>query len=431
MLWCILFPAIYTLSKVLVPYESDKKSFEKFVNYTSSMFTVKYGERDVDDNRIPSSSESRPSSVVKSATRPSEIMLTVRPSSTFLHGTAAIDSSNFRMSEMSNSGDRLSDISISSASDAYAKRSSDVETSDIQKLEAPVAAAPLNLANYRENLPVSVQLNIPRMSTSNLEDASDFGNASDDEPDKKNSAKVSLYKFSSRAVKYTSYFAADLWFLYLSSVCLNLLRMGLNFEAKNPKQPIMSLSFAERTEEERKLWKTRREEFFPPYKDLCKEVYRDLSRRFRRVLGMVSHRDKKKSLTIVEFILEMFVFFISYTGIGHFATITGRNKWIIVIRKYAIFFCVCLGIWTDEFFESYGLNKYVDPSDEYYIGNVNSVGATADSGKENMQSTFTYLLEGIICTRAVLLQTYATITPLSLFAIGKQQELSINKSKTA
>jgi hypothetical protein len=56
-----------------------------------------------------------------------------------------------------------------------------------------------------------------------------------------------------------------------------------------------------------------------------------------------------------ESILEPFNSIFALMGIGHFFTPTGRYFWKVVLNNYKIFLCVCLGIWTDEAVEAYGL----------------------------------------------------------------------------
>jgi hypothetical protein len=58
-----------------------------------------------------------------------------------------------------------------------------------------------------------------------------------------------------------------------------------------------------------------------------------------------------------DFILEPLAGFIAFLGIGHFFTPTGRYYWKVVLNNYKIFLCVCLGIWTDEGVEAYGLEE--------------------------------------------------------------------------
>jgi hypothetical protein len=58
-----------------------------------------------------------------------------------------------------------------------------------------------------------------------------------------------------------------------------------------------------------------------------------------------------------DFILEPFAGFLALLGLGHFFTPTGRYYWNIVLNNYKIFLCVCLGIWTDDAVEAYGLEE--------------------------------------------------------------------------
>jgi hypothetical protein len=58
-----------------------------------------------------------------------------------------------------------------------------------------------------------------------------------------------------------------------------------------------------------------------------------------------------------ESILEPFSSIFALIGIGHFFTPTGRYYWKVVLNNYKIFLMVCLGIWTDEAVEAYGLEE--------------------------------------------------------------------------
>jgi hypothetical protein len=58
-----------------------------------------------------------------------------------------------------------------------------------------------------------------------------------------------------------------------------------------------------------------------------------------------------------ESILDPVAGFVAFLGIGHFFTPTGRYYWKVVLNNYKIFLMVCLGIWTDEAVEAYGLEE--------------------------------------------------------------------------
>jgi hypothetical protein len=58
-----------------------------------------------------------------------------------------------------------------------------------------------------------------------------------------------------------------------------------------------------------------------------------------------------------DYVLEPFASLLALLGVGHFLTPTGRYYWKLVLNNYKIFLCVCLGIWTDEAVEAYGLEE--------------------------------------------------------------------------
>jgi hypothetical protein len=226
--------------------------------------------------------------------------------------------------------------------------------------------------------------------------------------------RKTVFNLLGRLIKLSSIFALDLWFLTFSSFNLSFFRYFIRQSGDmNTLMPLI-VPFYSQTSGEKKKWKMRREEFFPPYKDICKDVQRSLMRRTCRILGFPSTHSTGYLSALILGVLNAFFLVISYLGLGHFLTANGRRRWVIVIRKYVIFTCVCCGIWTDEFFECMGLNRYVNPRDENYIGNLRN------SYQSTTQFTFSLLLAGIVNTRAVLLQVDPYLTPVSLFAIGKK-----------
>jgi hypothetical protein len=58
-----------------------------------------------------------------------------------------------------------------------------------------------------------------------------------------------------------------------------------------------------------------------------------------------------------EFVIYPFTSILAFVGIGHFLTFTGRYYWNVVFHNYKTFLFVCLGIWTDEAVEAYGLEE--------------------------------------------------------------------------
>jgi hypothetical protein len=56
-----------------------------------------------------------------------------------------------------------------------------------------------------------------------------------------------------------------------------------------------------------------------------------------------------------EFVIQPFSSCLAFIGIGHFFTPIGRYYWKVLFNNYKVFLLVCLGVWTDEAVEAYGL----------------------------------------------------------------------------
>ena len=84
----------------------------------------------------------------------------------------------------------------------------------------------------------------------------------------------------------------------------------------------------------------------PPYYRLCYIVQAELCESLRIVYTL-----RAVSIPIS--------YFLAFSGIGHGLTAIGREYWLVVIRKYSLFFCACMGIWTDETYEAYEIEDLV------------------------------------------------------------------------
>ena len=128
----------------------------------------------------------------------------------------------------------------------------------------------------------------------------------------------------------------------------------------------------------------------PPYFRLCFMEQRELFEIFKT----------KRYLRWVSFPLSCLLVF---ACLGHMFTAVGRKHWEIVIRKYVIFVCACLGIWNDESFEAYELETLVKDFTE--------------SNPEEATIQFVPLVIGF---RAILLQALgSTTTLMSIFIISQ------------
>ena len=52
-------------------------------------------------------------------------------------------------------------------------------------------------------------------------------------------------------------------------------------------------------------------------------------------------------------------YIIGFSGVGHLLSVVGRKYWAIVLRKFYLFACVCVGFWTDESYAAYELEDLV------------------------------------------------------------------------
>ena len=50
---------------------------------------------------------------------------------------------------------------------------------------------------------------------------------------------------------------------------------------------------------------------------------------------------------------------LAYSGLGHPFSEIGRKIWKIVIWKYFVFSKACLGIWTDDMYHCYDMDKLI------------------------------------------------------------------------
>jgi hypothetical protein len=88
------------------------------------------------------------------------------------------------------------------------------------------------------------------------------------------------------------------------------------------------------------------------------------------------------------------------TSFGHLLTEVGRKNWKIVGRKYFLFACICLGIWTDEIYEAYELDS------------LPTVFAESDLNEATI-----LFVPLIISFRAILLQALGASTTLASIAV--------------
>ena len=84
----------------------------------------------------------------------------------------------------------------------------------------------------------------------------------------------------------------------------------------------------------------------PPYYQLCYMVQVELCRTIRVMYSL------RPISTPISYLL-------SFTSIGHAFTSVGFQFWTVVVRKYIMFVCACLGIWFNKIYEAYRIEALV------------------------------------------------------------------------
>ena len=84
----------------------------------------------------------------------------------------------------------------------------------------------------------------------------------------------------------------------------------------------------------------------PPFHKLCYQVQQELEKE----LGSFC------SMGLFSLLVS---YFLAFSCVGHLFSASGRKQWGIVVWKYILFACVCVGLWTDEIFEAYEVTDLV------------------------------------------------------------------------
>jgi len=105
-------------------------------------------------------------------------------------------------------------------------------------------------------------------------------------------------------------------------------------------------AFHERTAEENLRWKERQKKTMPSYFTLCRLEHQEICQWF----GARVWRG---------FQCSWVAYIMAFIGLGHFTTSIGRQTWYCVIWKIVRFFGLCLGYWTDDVVELYGIHRHI------------------------------------------------------------------------
>ena len=148
-----------------------------------------------------------------------------------------------------------------------------------------------------------------------------------------------------------------------------------------------AVTSAEKDSELSSQWESVKLTQLPPYAQLCERVRIELH-------DIIKRRNLPLPSTSVSLLLATI-------GLGHFLTREGRRCWAAVFRKYLVFLQVCFGIWTEEAFEAFEVER------------ISQLMLTAEEDEG-----ITLLLEFIVGPRALLFQVVQYGALLSAFVLS-------------
>ena len=120
------------------------------------------------------------------------------------------------------------------------------------------------------------------------------------------------------------------------------------------------------------------------YHDLCYLVTTELRKRYKLPI--------------------LFAMCLSWLGLGHFITRVGKIHWKLVLRKYYMFLCACLGVWSDEVVASFA---FEETTCALYINKPNVV--TTDD--HDIYRSLLYINVGM---KSIVLQIFPIMTIVSV-----------------
>lgn len=161
------------------------------------------------------------------------------------------------------------------------------------------------------------------------------------------------------ALKSSSFVAPDLLMATSAVYWLNKLVVILGAEPRFKYDSILWSPFRTGTPDEHVVWEEEMAKSIPNYFMLCHLVYTELMARFEAVegTGLTGWRCVFQ-LPFLRAPVSIFAFVVAYLlPFGHLTTPVGHVFWEIVVRKLFVFIQVCVGIWTDEAVEGYDLEQ--------------------------------------------------------------------------
>ena len=255
--------------------------------------------------------------------------------------------------------------------------------------------------------------------------------------------KDTYRRFFFRIFKFTSVLTFDLWWASLSKKWLKSIRKNIpsDFKVARPAREILVSMKAipleenhndvreERvccgvlkrssyllapvlraTDEEEKNYKKWKSTRMPSYIQLCQDEATEMQMKTMTLLGIKDKRCVPWSVCAL----------LTFMGLGHLFTEIGRRYWFIVYLKFSRFLALTLGIWGQNIYDSFDVKGKMEQYSMHYrmrvetgLFDTKTIDTMLDQG---IKYDHAEVLYSLVATRAVLLQILPYFSVLAIFA---------------
>ncbi len=135
-------------------------------------------------------------------------------------------------------------------------------------------------------------------------------------------------------------------------------RQFMSFTQIRETSPLFS-PFKSSLPEENEKYKTLERKTLPLYLDFCNSVHEECVDGILKYFGcpMLNKRFKPLSVKLFKYFIAVSLVPVVYIfPFAHGFTQTGLTYWYVVLEKYVIYFCVCVGVWNDLCLDGYGFS---------------------------------------------------------------------------
>ena len=243
-------------------------------------------------------------------------------------------------------------------------------------------------------------------------------------------------------MKASSFVMPDLIAGTVDALWLNKLINRIGGKYRFSHKSIIWSPYRKGTPDEFAAWVKRNDDSMPTYFVLCHIVYLTMMQAFMSIVGTGNSAwIMLIDLPFIKKIPEVLAFIVAYLlpG-GHIFSSCGRAMWWIVAKKIYIYILVCLGVWTDDCVVGYDLENesklrikedidasadsmedHSEHDDATLLTRMNSkhdfaVNEDYKKMKDSWEDEMGESVRMLIAPRAVLLQIFPFLTFLSIYA---------------